>query len=83
MAPRRDDYDKEIKARQSVAGRYGFYLGCIAAIAAFLLNLWLLRRPLTVLTVVMLALAASLNIPLGIALGLIGERFTRPEPPKK
>ena len=69
--------DAEIKARQSAAGRFGFMLGCVAAVLALSLNLYRAPRPLTVMTVVLAALMAALNIPLGIAFGLVGEKVSR------
>ncbi len=78
-----DKYDAEVKARQNVAGRFGFALGCVAAVAAIALNLWRMPRPWTAVAVAVAVLMAALNVPLGIAMGLVGERFTRPEPPKR
>ncbi len=67
---------REIKARQSAAGKFGFALGCVAAIAALLINLSRAPRPLATTTVVLAVLMAALNVPLGIAFGLLGERLT-------
>jgi hypothetical protein len=67
-----------IKARQSAAGRFGFILGCVAAVSAASINLWRTPRPLVFTSVALALLMAALNIPFGIALGLLGERFTRP-----
>jgi len=39
------DRDALIKARQNLAGRFGFILGCIAAVAAATINLWRAPRP--------------------------------------
>jgi hypothetical protein len=75
--PRGDD-DQQIRARQSVAGRFGFVLGCVAAVAAATINLWRAPRPFTVASVALAVLMAALNVPFGIALGLLGERLTRP-----
>ena len=72
------DRDALIKARQNVAGRFGFILGCIAAIAAATINLWRAPRPYSAASVALAVLMAALNIPFGIALGLLGERITRP-----
>ncbi|HEX3865771.1 MAG TPA: hypothetical protein VHV78_03430 [Gemmatimonadaceae bacterium] len=82
MKSQRDKYDADVRARQSVAGRFGFILGCIAGVAAIALNLWRMPRPWTPLGIVLAILMAALNVPLGIALGLLGERFTRPARPK-
>ena len=76
--PRRTDKDEEdIKARQNVAGRFGFVLGCVAAVAAIGINMWRAPRPWTLSSVTLAVLMAALNIPLGIGLGLLGERLTR------
>ena len=72
------DRDALIKARQNAAGRFGFILGCIAAVAAASINLWRSPRPFELTSVALAVLMAALNIPFGIALGLLGERFTRP-----
>jgi len=76
--PPRGDEDQEIKARQGLAGRFGFILGCVAAVAAASINLWRAPRPFTVASVALAVLMAALNVPIGIALGLLGERLTRP-----
>jgi hypothetical protein len=82
--PRRDqrppsgDRDALIKTRQNIAGRFGFVLGCIAAAAAATINLWREPRPLSLASIALAVLMAALNIPLGIAMGLLGERITRP-----
>lgn len=66
----------EIEARKAVAGRFGFVLGCVAALIAAIINL--VRLPRWSATGVALALLmAALNIPLGIAFGLLGERLSR------
>ncbi|MEP6494340.1 MAG: hypothetical protein ABJF01_16775 [bacterium] len=70
--------DAEIKARQNAAGRFGFVLGCVAAVAAIALNLWRAPEPWSLASVALAVLMAALNIPLGIALGLLGEKATRP-----
>ena len=76
--PPRGGDDQETKARQSLAGRFGFILGCLAAVAAASINLWRAPRPFTVASVALAVLMAALNVPIGIALGLLGERLTRP-----
>ena len=79
MSSRSDrDYDAMIRTRQSAAGRYGFVLGCIAAVAAVTLNLWRSPRPWSFPTIALAVLMAALNVPIGIGLGLLGERMTRP-----
>ena len=69
--------DNEIKARQNIAGRFGFVLGCVAAVAAIGINMWRAPRPWTLSSISLAVLMAALNIPLGIGLGLLGERLTR------
>jgi hypothetical protein len=88
--PPNPEREAAIKARQDVAGRAGFTLGCIAAVAAVTLNLWRSPRPYTFLSLALAVLMAALNMPLGIMLGLGGEKLTRPKhlrppkgPPKK
>lgn len=66
-----------IKARQQVAGKFGFILGCIAAVAALAINLWRAPKPLSLVAIVIAVLMSALNVPLGIAFGLLGERMTR------
>jgi hypothetical protein len=68
----------EIKARQAAAGRFGFLLGCIAALVAAAINLYRAPKPLSAGPVIIAVLMAALNIPLGIGFGLLGERMTRP-----
>ena len=79
MATRPDDRrEREIKNRQNAAGKFGFVLGCIAALAALAINLVRAPRPWTLYSIALAILMAALNVPLGIALGLLGERMTRP-----
>ena len=75
--PRNTADDREIKVRKNIAGRFGFVLGCIAAVAAIGINMWRAPRPWTLSSVTLAVLMAALNIPLGIGLGLLGERLTR------
>jgi hypothetical protein len=76
--------EREIKARKNIAGRFGFVLGCIAAVAAIGINMWRAPRPWTLSSVTLAVLMAALNIPLGIGLGLLGERLTRvPREPRR
>jgi hypothetical protein len=72
----------EIRSRKAAAGKFGFILGCIAAIAALAINLYRTPRPLATTPVLLAVLMAALNIPLGIGLGLLGERLTRPNQTK-
>jgi len=74
---KRIENDAELKARQNIAGRFGFVIGCIAAVAALTINLWRAPRPFSVWSIVLAVLMAALNVPLGIALGLLAERITR------
>ena len=74
---RNSPHDREIKARQHIAGRFGFVLGCVAAVAAIGINMWRAPRPWTLSSISLAVLMAALNIPLGIGLGLLGERLTR------
>ena len=74
---KRPDDDPEVKARQNVAGRFGFVLGCVAAVAAIGINMWRTPRPWSLSAITLAVLMAALNIPLGIGLGLLGERLTR------
>ena len=76
--PRKSSSEElEIKARKNIAGRFGFVLGCVAAVAAIGINMWRAPRPWTLSSVTLAVLMAALNIPLGIGLGLLGERLTR------
>jgi hypothetical protein len=79
---RKPDDDPAIKARQNAAGRTGFILGVFAAIAALAINLVRTERPYDVLSVVIAALMAALNVPFGIMLALFAEKWTRPKPGK-
>jgi hypothetical protein len=71
--------DDEIEARKSASGRFGFILGCIAAVLAFGIELFVAPKPLQPMTILTAALMAALNVPFGIVLGLVGERLTRPK----
>jgi hypothetical protein len=82
---RRSDRDREaeIKARQDTAGRFGFVLGCATATVALSLNLWRAPRPWSWTSVALAVLMAALNVPLGIALGLLAERLSRDSEEKR
>ena len=69
--------ESEIEGRKNAAGKFGFILGCIAAVLAFVIELFIAPKPMSLMTVLTAALMAALNVPFGIALGLIGERLTR------
>jgi len=81
--PRRPpEDDPQIKSRVDTAGRFGFILGCIAAIAAVTINFYRSSGDWSVLSTMTAVLMAALNVPLGIMLGLWGEKMTRPKRPK-
>ena len=69
--------EPDIEQRTSAAGRFGFILGCVAAVLAFAISLFHAPKPLRPITILTAALMAALNVPLGIAMGLLGERMTR------
>ena len=75
---RKPEDDPAIKARQDAAGRTGFILGCLAAIAALVINLARTERPYDFLSLVVAILMAALNVPFGIMLALFAEKWTRP-----
>src|ERR1051325_6606595 len=77
--PPNPERDAAIKARQDVAGRFGFTLGVIAAVMAVSIELYRAPRPMTFLSLALAVLMAALNMPIGIMLGLLGERVTRPK----
>ena len=67
----------EFQARKQTAGRVGFAMGCVAAVVAAAINFTRAPRPITIGIALLILLVAALNIPLGIAVGLVGERLTR------
>jgi len=67
----------EIASRKQVAGRIGFVMGCIAAVVAITINVMRASRPYSLGLVALIVLVAALNVPLGIAMGLLGERLSR------
>jgi len=69
--------DPELRARKQTAGRLGFAMGCVAAIVAAVINVMRAPSPMTPGIAVLIVLVAALNIPLGIAIGLLGERLSR------
>ena len=77
MAAAREPLSPELRARRQTAGRVGFIMGCIAAIVAATINFARAPRPLSAGIGLLIALIAALNIPLGIAIGLLGERLSR------
>lgn len=76
---RKPEDDPAIKARQDAAGRTGFILGCIAGVAAFIVNLARTERPYEFLSLLVALLMAALNVPFGIMLALLAEKWTRPK----
>jgi len=76
--PRNPDREAIVKARQDTAGRFGFILGCLASVAAVSINLYRAPRPYSFVALAFAILMAALNMPIGIGLGLLGERITRP-----
>jgi hypothetical protein len=76
---RKPEDDPAIKARQDAAGRTGFILGCIAGVAAFIVNLSRTERPYDFLSLLVAVLMAALNVPFGIMLALLAEKWTRPK----
>lgn len=77
MAVAREPHDPVRVARRQTAGRLGFAMGCIAAIVAAVINFVRAPRPLSPGIALLIVLVAALNIPLGIAIGLLGERLSR------
>jgi hypothetical protein len=73
----RDPLRDVVRVRKQVAGRIGFTMGCIAAAVAAAINFVRAPRPLTLGLGLLIVLVAALNIPLGIAMGLLGEWVTR------
>jgi hypothetical protein len=71
--------DAAIKARQDIAGKFGFALGCLAALSALAIELYRAPHPPPLIAVVTAVLMAALNLPIGIMLGLWGEKLTRPK----
>lgn len=71
--------NEEVKRRIDSAGRFGFVLGCVAAVLAFGISIFRAPNPVSGLGVLTAALMAAINIPLGIAMALIGEKVTREE----
>jgi hypothetical protein len=72
-----DPGDMELRARKQTAGRVGFAMGCVASIVAAAINFLRAPHPVSPGITLLIVLVAALNIPLGIAIGLLGERITR------
>lgn len=77
MTDKPDPPSALIQARKQIAGRIGFGMGCVAAVVAGAINFMRAPRPLSFGIVLLIVLMAALNVPIGIALGLLGERVTR------
>ena len=77
MAVAREPLDAKLRARRQTAGRVGFIMGCIAAVVAAAINFVRAPRPVSPGIALLIVLVAALNIPLGIAIGLVGERLSR------
>jgi uncharacterized membrane protein len=77
MADARIPNDPVLHARRQTAGRVGFAMGCIAAVVAMIINFVRAPRPISPGISLLIVLVAALNIPLGIAVGLLGERLSR------
>ena len=77
MAEAREPHNPDFTARRQMAGRVGFIMGCIAAIVAAAINFVRAPRPVSPGIALLIVLVAALNIPLGIAIGLVGERLSR------
>ena len=73
----RDSESEERRARKQTAGRVGFAMGCVAAVVASAINFARAPQPITLGVGLLIVLVAALNIPLGIAIGLVGERLSR------
>ena len=69
--------EEEVERRIGAAGRFGFILGCVAAVLAFGISMFRAPKPVSSLAVLTAGLMAAINIPLGIAMALIGEKMTR------
>jgi len=77
MAAGGDPGEAELRARKQTAGRVGFAMGCVAAIVAAAINFSRAPRPLSMGVGLLILLVAALNVPLGIAMGLIAEKVWR------
>jgi hypothetical protein len=73
----RDSENAQLRTRRQTAGRVGFAMGCVAAIVAAGINFARAPRPIGFGVALLIVLVAALNIPLGIAVGLLGERLSR------
>jgi hypothetical protein len=73
----REPNDEATEQRVNAAGRFGFMLGCVAAVLALGISLFRAPKPLLPLTILTAALMAAMNVPLGIAMALLGEKITR------
>jgi len=72
-----DPLRTDVHTRKQVAGRIGFTMGCVAAVVAATINFVRAPRPVSLGLGALIVLVAALNIPLGIAMGLLGEWVSR------
>ena len=72
--------DEEARRRVDAAGRFGFVLGLVAAVLAFAISMFRAPKPMSGLAILTAALMAAINVPLGIAMALLGEKVTRGAP---
>jgi predicted phage tail protein len=72
-----DPSDEDVERRIDAAGRFGFILGSVAAVLAFGISMFHAPKPISGLAVLTAALMAAINVPLGIAMALVGEKVTR------
>ena len=79
----RDPASAERHTRKQTAGRVGFAMGCVAAVVAAAINFARAPRPLSFGVTMLIVLVAALNAPLGIAVGLLGERLSRHSAPRQ
>ncbi|HEY4303615.1 MAG TPA: hypothetical protein VGM82_04075 [Gemmatimonadaceae bacterium] len=77
--PPNPEREAAIRSRQDFAGRTGFIFGCTAAVAAVSIIVLRAPGPFTFLSLATAVLMAALNMPIGISIALLGERFTRPK----
>ncbi|HXT14107.1 MAG TPA: hypothetical protein VN706_00665 [Gemmatimonadaceae bacterium] len=83
--PPNPERDAQIKSRQQLAGKFGFILGCVASVAALGLNFYWKGVPEEFIGLAFYVLIAALNMPIGIMIGLLFEKWSRPKDlrPKK
>jgi hypothetical protein len=77
--PPNPERDAQIRYRQQVAGKFGFIIGCAAAIIAVTLNFYWNGLPADFVGLAFYVLIAALNLPIGIGIGLLFEKWSRPK----